>query len=219
MKNSRPMFPCLVLAVVFVLQLGAAAEAALPKPAAPPVPSNQGGTTTFDQLPDSAKPIAYTSPDGQFSTTFPTGCARLRTKANVGADGTTDVDVRMVFVTCDRNGNKGEGCLVNARLGVLGDRRGQAAVDVVVAEITSLLEGYGVVPARQLPVTRDFGPHGKVEGLDVQAHPKSGSGDVWIRGLMRGADMYFLVAWKSEGGLFDDPEYAQFFGDFKPWIE
>ena len=68
-------------------------------------------------------------------------------------------------------------------------------------EIRELLDGYSVVPARQTPLRRDFGKHGIVEGLDVQAHPQSGTGDVWIRGLLRGDDMYFLVAWKTAGGL------------------
>jgi hypothetical protein len=76
-----------------------------------------------------------------------------------------------------------------------------------------------VTPTRQVPLSRDFGPHGKVEGLDVLAEAAGGTGDVWIRGLMRGRDMYFLVAWKAEGGLFEDPEYAVFFNDFRPWVE
>jgi hypothetical protein len=178
-----------------------------------------GSKSTLGDLPDSVNPIDYSSPDGQFRATFPTGCARLQTKMNMADDGSTDVEVRLVFVTCERANTEKEGCLVNARLGAARGLKGKAATDLVLAEVRELLDGYGVVLARQSPIRRDFGPHGVVEGIDIQAHPEFGKGDVWIRGLLRGDDMYFLIAWKAAGGMMEDPEYGLFFQSFVPWAE
>jgi hypothetical protein len=197
---------CAFLAVVAALN-GAAAAA------------QTGTTSKFNDLPDSVNPIAYKSTEGRFSTTFPTGCARLHTRTNEAGEDSPRTDIHVTFVTCDRAGATGEGCLVNARVGVAGGLTAKAASDSVMNEIRELLGAYNVVPARQTPLRRDFGKHGTVEGLDIQAHPQSGTGDVWIRGLLRGDDMYFLVAWKTAGGLFDDPEYALFFDAFRPWVE
>ena len=178
-----------------------------------------GSPQKLDELPDSLNPIEHTSADGHFRVTFPTGCARLHTKMNLADDGSTDVDVRVLFVTCERANTEKEGCLVNARLGAARGLKGRDATDRVLTEVRELMAGYGVIPARQSPIRRDFGKHGVVEGIDIQAHPEFGKGDVWIRGLLRGDDMYFLVAWKAAGGMFDDPEYGIFFQSFEPWAE
>jgi hypothetical protein len=209
MKLNRTF--CVVLAVLAFATIAVAA--------APVAPPSAGSTSKFDDLPDSRNPIAYKSAEGQFSTTFPTGCARLHTRTNEPGADSPRSDIYVAFVTCERAGATGEGCLVNVRRGVAGGLTAKAASDSVMNEIRELLAGYSVVPARQTPLRRDFGKHGTVEGLDVQAHPQSGTGDVWIRGLLRGDDMYFLVAWKTAGGLFNDPEYALFFDAFRPWVE
>lgn len=226
MKHSLRHPPARIRSLAVALLLAALsappALGALPKPVAPAVPGGSSRQEKLDQLPDSMNPIEYTSREGRFHTTFPTGCARLHTKQNSPPEGTdsgTEVEVRLVFATCERYGKEGEGCLVNARLGTLADVQDQAAADRVLMVIRELLTTYGVTPARQVPIARDFGSHGKIEGLDVQAHGAAGSGDVWIRGLMRDQDMYFLVAWKAAGGLFEDPEYAVFFNAFRPWAE
>ena len=215
MKSNRSFLAVLgVVSAMAFWTCGAFAVAATPPP-----PPSTGTNTRFDDLPDSRNPIAYKSAEGQFSTTFPTGCARLHTRTNQAGEDSPRTDIYVAFVTCERAGTTGEGCLVNVRRGVAGGLTAKAASDSVMNEIRELLAAYSVVPARQTPLRRDFGKHGTVEGLDVQAHPQSGTGDVWIRGLLRGDDMYFLVAWKTAGGLFDDPEYALFFDAFRPWVE
>jgi hypothetical protein len=187
-----------------------------------PAVAQQAPTSTsqrLEDLPDSGKPIDHTSRDGHFRVTFPTGCARLLTRMNTGDRDSTKVDARLVFVTCDRANTKEEGCQVSARLGVARGLKGKAAADRVLAVVRKLLDGYGVAPAHQTAIRRDFGVHGVVEGIDIQAHPESGKGDVWIRGLIHGDDMYFLLAWKARGGMLDDPEYGEFFQSFQPWAE
>lgn len=216
------MKPTRILATVVSLSLLVAAgpaASALPKPVAPPAPTGGGQGQGFGDLPDSKRPIDYKSLEGQFTTTFPSGCARLHTKMNVGQDGSTDVDVRVVFVNCDRWERTGEGCFVNAHVGVLAGLEGQKAVDVVLQEIRELMQGYEVAPTRQTPLSRDFGEHGRIEGLEVLAKAQSGEGEVWIRGFRRGDDIYLLMAWNSAGGLFSDPEYAVFFDAFRPWAD
>jgi len=204
-----------VLAVLAALVASPAAAAGPPAVPAPPV----GTKHRLDDVPDSMNPIDYPSIEGQFRVTFPTGCARLQTKMNTAADGSANVDVRLVFVTCQRADTKEEGCQVSASLGAARGLKGQAATDLVTATVQKYLDKYTVIPERQTPVRRDFGAHGVVEGIDIKAHPTSGKGDVWIRGMLRGDDIYFLVAWKAAGGMLDDPEYAVFFQSFQPWAE
>lgn len=210
------MHPVLRLAAALALVLTPlAAAAGQDKPAAP----SQKPGDNFGDLPDSTDPVSYSSPEGEFSVTFPAGCARLYTKMNGTPGASADVEVRLVFVNCERDRVNHEGCQVNARLGAARGLKGQAATDMVLAEIRKLLDGYGVVPGRQRPVRADFGDHGVVEGLEIMAHPQSGAGDVWIRGLLRGDDVYFLIAWKANGGLMEDPAYGVFFQSFQPWAE
>jgi hypothetical protein len=204
-----------VLAALAALAASPAIAAGPPAAQAPPVGTKQ----RLDDMPDSMNPIDYPSIEGQFRVTFPTGCSRLETKMNTAADGSANVDVRLVFVTCQRADTKEEGCQVSANLGVARGLKGRAATDLVLATAGKYLEKYTVVPERQTPVRRDFGAHGVVEGIDILAHPTSGQGDVWIRGMLRGDDIYFLVAWKAAGGMLDDPEYAVFFQSFQPWAE
>ena len=54
-----------------------------------------------------------------------------------------------------------------------------------------------------------------MEGIEVQAVHPSGTGDVWIRGWLAGSTVFMLTAWNNEGGLFADPEAADFFASFK----
>jgi len=200
----------------------AAAVALVAIAAAAPAATPGSQQTDLKGLPDSAKPIRFSSAEGRFQTTFPTGCARMQRKQNtpIGEDAASPtVKVRVVFATCERHGRKDEGCQVSASLGALRDEQGQAAVDEVLAVVRKLMSDYGVTPFRQVPISRDFGSHGKVEGVDVHAREPMGVGEVWIRGLMRGPDMYVLLAWKSIGGLFTDPEYSVFFNEFRPWPE
>lgn len=212
MKNLRPL-PFVVLLAITVLV--AAPCLAAPQPIRPAPASGQ----TLGGLPDSKNPIPYKSPDGRFQVTFPSGCARLRTRTNAQPDKATEVVSQVVFTTCDRANVKNEGCSVIAMLGYARDVKGQAAADRVLAEVTRQLEGYGVKPVRQTPMRRDFGARGVVEGIDIQAQGPDGSGDFWIRGLLLGDDIYIVMAWKASGGLWTDPVYAQFFDTFRPWAD
>ena len=94
-----------------------------------------------------------------------------------------------------------------------------AGAALVLDHLRKVLEGYGVSPAAQTPLRRDFGEHGVVEGLEIVAHPGGGAGDVRVRGLIHGDDIYVLTAWKASGGMDRDAEYADFFQSFLPWAD
>lgn len=214
----RRVHPFIQLVLIMTVGLAvASAPAAVPEAPSPGVAD--GVPRKLEDFPDSVNPIDHSSPEGRFHTTFPTGCAKLHTRMNTAADGSADVEVRVVIVNCDRAKAANEGCLVHARLGAARGLKGKAAADVVLAEVDKMLQAYSVNPVRQTPVRRDFGEHGVVEGLDVQARPAGGAGDVWIRGLLLGEDVYVLVAWRAAGGLFEDPEYGVFFEAFRPWAQ
>lgn len=176
-------------------------------------------TMKFGDLPDSEDAVHYSSPEGEFSVTFPAGCAQLYTKMNGKPGESVAADVRLVIVNCERDRANHEGCQVHARLGVARELTGQAATDLVLADVRKLMDAYGVVPGRQRPLHADFGAHGVVEGIEVMAHQQSGAGEVWIRGLLRGDDVYVQLAWKANGSLTEDPAYGVFFESFRPWAE
>ncbi len=216
MHQERRFQQFAVLVAVVAVVILAMTEVA---PAAAQGPPSGGTGASISDLPDSVNPVEHSSIDGRFSATFPTGCSRLMTKKNKAEDGSTNVEMRMIFVTCDRKNTKEEGCMVNARLGAARGLKGNAAVDEVLAAVGLLMKDFGVVPASQTPVRRDFGARGLVEGIEIKAHRDNGKGDVWIRGLLFGEDVYLLAAWKSAGGLLADPEYAVFFQSFVPWAD
>ena len=53
------------------------------------------------------------------------------------------------------------------------------------------------------------------EFLARLAGEEGGAGEVWIRGLLQGDDIFLLMAWNQAGGLFQDPEIAGFFASFR----
>ena len=59
----------------------------------------------------------------------------------------------------------------------------------------------------------------RFEGLDLLAVDERNVGQVWLRGVLSEGDIYVLAAWKLAGGLFDDPDYQEFFNSFLPGVE
>ena len=152
--------------------------------------------------------MKYTSPEGEFSVTFPAGCGRLYTKMNGMPGARADVDVRLVFVNCERDRVNHEGCQVNARLGAARELKGKAATDMVLAEVRKLLDGYGVVPARQTAGARRLRrPRAWSRGSRSWPTRNRAPATSGSAACLRGDDVYFLIAWKANGGLTEDPGY------------
>ncbi|HOX27311.1 MAG TPA: hypothetical protein PLL30_16340 [Candidatus Krumholzibacteria bacterium] len=126
------------------------------------------------------------------------------------SNGPTRRAEREYIYTCDVDGIFGAGasirCMKRAH-----DRDGQAAHPLLVTElIKAQLERFSVVVERQRALDS-----GAIQGVDVQAGDLHGPGELWIRGLLAGTDIYLLMAWKAGGGLYDDPEIANFFASFR----
>jgi hypothetical protein len=164
------------------------------------------------------RPFDFTSQEGDFQITWPGGCGKLRTRSLVD-DGTSQDKEHPVFVSCDRNGEEGEGCSVSVLFNVKGADGGPAGPAEVVARMESMLVKFGAEIKRQAPLKKDFGDGLVVEGLDLQAAQTGGAGQVWLRGLLVYGDIYILAAWDLGGQLWGNPEYATFFNSFKPGTE
>lgn len=164
-------------------------------------------------------PFNYTSEDGDFRVTWPSGCSSINSRTRADEDpGEADREYP-VMVFCDRNGEKGEGCSVTAIFNARDADGNPAGPAEVIARMQNLLREFGAQIKRQSPLQKDFGEGLIVEGVDVQAAQTGGSGQVWLRGLLVGGDIYILSAWDLEGKLWTNPEYANFFNSFRPGTE
>ncbi len=162
----------------------------------------------------------YTSAEGDFQVTWPSGCGKLRIRANepenfVGEENEQVVLVHLVV--CDRE--EGEGCSVSATFEARNGEGGDAGPEQVLARVRHTLESYGVKVVKQTPIKREFADGLMVEGLDVYGTRRDGLGQFWVRGLLSYHDIYILTAWSMEGKLWEDPEIQEFFNGFVPYAE
>ena len=215
--NPRPTrLPAAVLAGLLATAAagGASATAPVAGNGTPP-----GKAQSFEDMPDVQTPVRFTSNEGRFSVVFPSGCAKVRSRLRVGPGSKAPANANLVFTSCDREGRQNEGCSVTVKLAAARGLDGAAAAAVVLDHVREVLAGYDVAPDVQKPLRRDFGDHGVVEGLEISAHARGGAGDVCVRGLVHGDDVYILTAWKALGGMAQDPEYSTFFQSFLPWAD
>jgi len=203
--------------------LALAAGAALLGPAATVAQTGNPGISSPNQnLVPQNKPYLYTSNLGFFQVMMPGGCAQVHQRERGGPDdpfgppaaGVQAVTIKMV--TCDYNQEKGRGCAVTAIFDLKGKDGGDPGSDEVLSWVTNNLVQFRAVVRRQTPVAKDFPGGLRVEGVDVQASQEKGKGEFWIRGLLCGTDIYILAAWNIDGGLWNDPDYQQFFNSFTP---
>lgn len=217
----------LVVALPIVIAAGGAGAASPagaqgPAPVKGPAPANGSApakTQSFNDLADPVTPIRFTSNEGRFSVIFPSGCAKVRSRVRVGGGSKSLEAANLVFTNCDRANHPNEGCSVTVHLAGARGLESAAAAAKVLDRMRQVLEGYNVQPAAQTPLRRDFGEHGVVEGLEIVARPEGGAGDICVRGLLHGENIYVLTAWKATGSLATDPEFAQFFESFLPWVD
>jgi hypothetical protein len=142
-----------------------------------------------------------------FEVYWPSGCGRLRT----GEPEVVDPGATQEFqYACDRFDVKGRGCSVYVLQNGKDENGGPPSPTMVVGQVEKVLEHYGVRPQRQRPLESPG-----IEGVEVQAVEPAGKGEVWVRGLLAGPNVYLLTAWNTEGGLFEDPEALDFFASFR----
>ena len=163
-------------------------------------------------------PVNFSSEEGDFRVTFPSGCGKTVTR--VPSEDPPDVDgvpaVRVVASFCDRNQEKGEGCSVTSYFNVTNAEGGYPGSDQVVERVVRALETMKVSIRKQTHLRRELPDGTIIEGLDVFASDEAGVGQTWVRGLLHEGDIFILSAWKSTGGLWDDPSYITFFNSFQP---
>ena len=156
--------------------------------------------------------FSFSSEEGDFRVRWPSGCSQVKTRSRQVDD---DAQEQPVIVYCDRNGEKGEGCSVTALFNISGG----GSPEMVMDRMMKVLGGFGASITNQKPLRKEFEGGFVVEGLDVLASPSSGAGQVWVRGLLVGGDIYLLSAWDQAGEVAHDPEYIAFFESFQPGAE
>ncbi len=166
------------------------------------------------------KPYEYTSQDGQFKVTWPSGCGQVVRRQSVpdpDVDPFDRVDVYTVY--CDQNGQQGRGCAVTAIFNLKGKDGGMPGPQDVVSRMEEHMKELGVQVIKQAPLGRELPDGSKIEGLDILAAEPHGAGQAWLRGLLYDGTVYLLSAWNKQGGLWDDSEYVTFFNSFEPLVE
>jgi len=183
-----------------------------------PVPDN--GLVSDNPLTEVDYPYEYVNAEAEFRCTWPGGCGKLRRLSKAvdpDADPFTTVLVHNVF--CDQDGKKGDGCSVTTVFNKLAADGGIAGPAEVLEYVENQLEEFKVTVVDQTPIRKVMDNDRLIEGLDIKARDTAGEGEVWIRGLLSNGDIYILAAWKAGGGLWDDPEYQDFFSSFLPGTE
>ncbi len=205
----------LLLGLVLVLSLD---------PFGDPVESADAPVQSTDNNDSSVRttPYHYSSEDGNFQVTWPSGCGQLRIRANEPEDFVGEEESSLILVhhvTCDQFGTEGEGCSVTAVFDARSADGGPAGSDQVLARVRNALKTFGVSIVRQAPVKRQFPDGLVVEGVDVFGTDAEGNGQFWVRGLLASHDIYLLTAWSAEGELWEHPEFQEFFNGFQPFAE
>lgn len=140
-----------------------------------------------------------------FSIYWPAGCGRLRESLS---EGTTDHAAMEQIYNCEPSPGLGFSVRHYHRAQT---RDGLPASPLFVVDLVEhQMKRYGVRPKRQRPL--EGGP---IQGVEVQGVDPAGSGEVWIRGLLVGTDVFVLTAWSNQGDLFENVEAADFFHSFQ----
>ena len=164
----------------------------------------------------------YTSEEGNFRVTWPSGCGTLQIVANdpeYFVDEEEGGAVLIHLTICDRTGQQGEGCSVRAIFESRNAEGGGAGREEVLERVGQVLAGYGVKVVRQAPVRRELADGQVIEGVDVFGTRPDGEGQFRVRGLLSYHDIYLLTAWSMKGDLWENPEFQEFFDGFVPDTE
>lgn len=198
--------------VVDVLTLAAAC--ALAQPLAP------AGATGENTLIERDTPYRHSSDIGNFQVTWPGGCGQLKIQSKPLAPGGGEDGVGFVYHSvCERGGVEGEGCSVTATLGATDGKGGPAGREQVLTQVREMLENFGVEIVDQRPVKHALENGQQIVGLEVRGTGADGQGEFWVRGLLYDHNVYALLAWSTQGDLWDNPEFQAFFNEFLPYAE
>ncbi len=165
----------------------------------------------------------YSSEMGRFQVMMPSGCAKVHRMTNLGDeadnDGLDESMVQVIVASCDRFEKNGQGCSVTAIFNLTDGNEGPPGADQVLRQVEKTLKKFGAQVQHQTKVSREFADGAKIEGVDVKAVVKGRDGELWIRGLLSGPDVFLLAAWNVRGGLWSNPAYQEFFNSFEPLVD
>ena len=185
-------------------------------------PDTSSAVSAQNQVTERNTPYHFSSSLGNFQVTWPGGCGQLKVRTNQLESGSGDKDVEVVFVhhtTCDRVGSEGEGCSVTATLGATDGAGGPAGRKQVLTQVRKIIENFGVKIVDQRPLKREIDNGRLVEGVEVRGTGADGQGEFWVRGLLYDHNIYTLLAWSTQGDLWDNAEFQDFFNEFLPYAE
>lgn len=176
-----------------------------------------------DEVADfSTAPVLFVSDNEDFQIVFPGGCGKLVARSNepdlFGGETWDDI-IQVTFVFCDRYQVEGEGCSINATFNMPGNDGAMAGPPQVVELVESSLREFGAKVVNQRSIKKEFVNGIVVEGVELFGKSELNQGEVWIRGLLSEGDIYVLTAWNNQGGVWNNPDYLEFFNSFQPWVE
>ena len=205
-------------------RIAIAALAAVLLAAAAPTRSQEGQPPRGDEpvnRPDLVtEPYEYTTDEGGFKVTWPSGCGELRRRET--ADDPDADPFAMVYVFnayCDQFGEHGRGCSVTSVVNLKAADGGPPGPQDVVTRMEEHLEALKVNVVSQMPIQKAMPDGTLIEGLDIRAKAPNGAGEAWLRGLLWEEQIFLLSAWNITGGLWSDPEIQAFFNSFEPLVE
>jgi hypothetical protein len=184
---------------------------------AEPRPRAEAAPAVADTTPDPGAGLRLqqfgqlrTFPEAGFRVYWPSGCGQFSEQIS---DRATRRAEREFIYNCDRDGNKVHGVGVRVFQNAH-DAEGNPPHPRLVTElIERQLRKSGTRILRQRPLEGEG-----MQGVDVQSGEVGGSGEVWIRGLLVGTDIFLLMAWDQRGGLFEDIEVVDFFASFRAGV-
>lgn len=194
--------------------------AGLSAPAGAPHAQGSPSISADQQIAPTDAPYLFTSELGDFRVMMPGGCSEVRQRFNekepVEGETARIDDIQIVSVTCDRSGRPGNGCSVTAYLNLTDGQGGPAGEPQMTEQVGKYLERFGVEVLKQAQVSREFPGARRAQGIDLRCRAPESAGEFWLRGLVVDGDIYVLVAWNEDGGLWSDPDIVAFFDSFVP---
>lgn len=141
-------------------------------------------------------------PEAGFEIFWPTGCATITQQIS---QGPTTRAAQEWFYSCSPEPDRRRGASVLRLRSARAEQNSPPHPRFVVDLVKHHLEMFSVRIVRQRAFEQDG-----MQGVDVHASELAGEGEVWVRGLLIGTDVFVLMAWNRAGNLFDDPEIQRF---------